>query len=563
MVSAGWLILAVSLAAPPPPPRPPLLRYAPVAVEKAAPPARFAAPLPRVKELEPIQWVYGWGRDRRFAPSAYARDLLCAGDGEMWRRLDAALAASVRDGATWVDAYETWGTFLMHCREGCGVVPRVEPGAGPAALPAWLVAATCRDGAARKLFARPDVPGVALLARETAVRYDAPGDRPAPARVAAAALDLLRSGAVQGRRGAAMTLVETGDPAAIAALLALAVDEPDEDRRTELQTALCDSDVPAVYRGLDALGCTGRSRRGAAPGNAAPPSEPTAAELAERLRHGNVDDVIDHTPAPLRDRLLAGLEACARDDEREFDAMRWRVRCLAGLARLDRPRAVAVAAALPRPRSPEGRELVVALTRYPKPGALEARLRALGLVPPGAHAAGVTPRQVLEAAGAAIETPFEGMGVPPEMDSVLRTVWALPGGPRTSALFEEIPPEGDARRDPYLLVASLDGLRFETPAENHGEYYDTEAILGLVNAIERHRGRSRRVAPFVGGFYGGGVLVSGPERGILAAVAEGLLDAGLPERPPEAPGDPGRLPGGLRFLPDQDAAPEAPGAHPR
>jgi hypothetical protein len=252
---------------------------------KAAPPARFAAPLPRVAEFRDFD-------AERFPPQAHVRDLLCAGDEDMWRRLRESISAS--SGAGVADVARTWGELLEFCEgDGCAAARHVGAARSPAAAyPAWRVAARCPSAEAAALFRRRDAPADAVLARADASRESRRIAPPDPERVVDAALQVIAATDGIDRRLAAFQLAAAGRKGG-EALLALHARERDAERRHDLAMALADVDDPrarAAWKAACARRTDGAcSRPDVRPANAAPeppepPGAPPPAALVARLR---------------------------------------------------------------------------------------------------------------------------------------------------------------------------------------------------------------------------------------------------------------------------------------
>lgn len=167
----------------------------------------------------------------------------------------------------------------------------------------------------------------------------------------------------------------------------------------------------------------------------------------------------------------------------------------------------------------------VRMARQGPSPALLGRLRALRLLPGEAPAEEATAELLLLAAGCAHEFDTETGQFPNEHDSLLRSLAALAGDPMKGAIFEEIPLGGPDDESPYQLRAYLGGERFEVKARNYGDWYDVEAVIGLLNTMARARQLEVRWLVLEGGDQTA-IVVAGPEEGLRTAVAEKLLRAG-------------------------------------
>ena len=81
------------------------------------------------------------------------------------------------------------------------------------------------------------------------------------------------------------------------------------------------------------------------------------------------------------------------------------------------------------------------------------------------------------------------------------------------------------RGAPYRLHAYLDGRSYSVDAQDFGDWYDAEQVLGLLNAIAKDRGEEMRLLPLDTGDQTLCVLAA-PKTAIVAGVAAGLFEAG-------------------------------------
>lgn len=154
--------------------------------------------------------------------------------------------------------------------------------------------------------------------------------------------------------------------------------------------------------------------------------------------------------------------------------------------------------------------------------ALESKLRAHGLIRK-AQVHGATVEEILIAGGRATRFDTETGQFPNEHDVLLAELAALAAPALDDVIFEEHPPpESEMDTGSYGLVAYSRGKRIETRAENLGDWYDLGAVVGLLNAVARDRGIADRFVVLPTGDQTATVL-AGPEKGIEAARAEGLI----------------------------------------
>jgi hypothetical protein len=114
-------------------------------------------------------------------------------------------------------------------------------------------------------------------------------------------------------------------------------------------------------------------------------------------------------------------------------------------------------------------------------------------------------------------------GVPARHDELLRALAELAGPVLSGVEFGEWAPAG--REGDYELTAAMGAGRVRTAALNFGRWYDLDAVLGLLNAVLRERGSPLRFVALATTDRFATVLV-GPEGGIQAAAAEGLIEVG-------------------------------------
>jgi hypothetical protein len=227
------------------------------------------------------------------------------------------------------------------------------------------------------------------------------------------------------------------------------------------------------------------------------------------------------------DEIELALRGCAADGELPALASE----CLVLLARLDRPAAVDVARSFEAPPAdPDLRDLVRRLDVLPTEGGLEDWLDELGWPARAGSAndrAAIEVVHVLAARGRA--TWFDTVGDVSAMPypGVLQDLAGLVSPDLDGVLFDLRLP---AMATAPVLVAYMDGQRYETPAALLGADLDLDAVLGFVNALARERGAPGRVALVPSGERGA-TAVGGPARAIAALVEASLLRLAPPSSP--------------------------------
>lgn len=533
--------------APPAPARPqpasakagaPTILYGKVARTRAAPPARFAAPLPLPHEFP------RFGADRRFPPPTHVADLLAAGDAEMHARLLVALREAVRRGASAEALRKSWGGLLRFRDDPplCAVAARQAVGAEPAPIRAffWQLLPECDGPEVAALFQRADAPGEALLARAGTFGAKPPPYAPA---IGEAAERIIRTGGLEARR-AAMALAEFGDARVLALLLSLHARVTDPRIRHDVAMALGKSADPRA-RAIAGRACADR------PDPMCGPSGTPAGKVARpaaALEHLAIKDDIN-VAETIGDRrgpeVVAALDACVRRNPEPFI----RRSCLEQLATRDRPRAAAALSALsPADEDPWLRALAATLARFPDAAGLEAHLRAAGIDVSAAGSrrrgeeddrAPLVARDYLERARRLHHFDVETGQFPNEHDSLLRDLAAIAGARFPRVLFEEIAPGAEKRvtfdnqddesaDGPYTLVAYVAGERLTMTAENHGDWYDVEAVLGLLNVIARDARVDTRFVSLATTDQTASIVAL-PEATIISLANAGLLSFDAPD----------------------------------
>lgn len=132
---------------------------------------------------------------------------------------------------------------------------------------------------------------------------------------------------------------------------------------------------------------------------------------------------------------------------------------------------------------------------------------------------------VLQAAGYAHWFDVETGEFPNQHDGLLRELAELVRPALDGVVFEEVAPSDD--EGPYQLFAYADGMRYRTRAENHGDWYDVDAVLRLLDALLQARKSSDRYLALDTGDQTL-IVVGGPRRAIDAALAQKLLIPGDP-----------------------------------
>jgi hypothetical protein len=181
--------------------------------------------------------------------------------------------------------------------------------------------------------------------------------------------------------------------------------------------------------------------------------------------------------------------------------------CLRELALRDRPKAVEEANLLLDWRIKEEagysqlKPLLAALSRYPQAGSLKDYLSGLDLLPnpPGEYSRldqALTASDYISELGNIHWFDVETGMFPNNHDYLLAEIAALSG--LKEARFTEQPPQSyEADNEPYLLSAEFRGQSYQQQGENHGDWYDLNAVLLLLNrmAVDQKMGDRFMVLP--------------------------------------------------------------------
>lgn len=237
-----------------------------------------------------------------------------------------------------------------------------------------------------------------------------------------------------------------------------------------------------------------------------------------------------------RGELIAAFQRCILAE----DAHEWeRATCTQGLASLDRAEATAIVAQLPTDSKlpSELRVLKATLAQFPTNAALDASLVEWGLVDDelsiqATHdgaAEPITACDRLVAAGRVHVFDVETGVFPNEHDVVMTELAGYAGALMTGVVFEEVPPRIVQTKEtwetvgPYLLRAYARGQIIETEAADHGDWYDLDAVLGLLNVTLRELGSDfRYIVTDTDGQLA--TVLGAPKSGIGRAHQRGVLN---------------------------------------
>jgi hypothetical protein len=226
--------------------------------------------------------------------------------------------------------------------------------------------------------------------------------------------------------------------------------------------------------------------------------------------------------------------------------------CLRTLATSDRASASAQAEAMQswEIADPSVAVLVRTLARFADARALGAHLAGIGLMDEDELASEIeesllTAADMLTAAGRVTAFDVETDQYPNNHDGLLLELAMTAGPPLAAAVFEEqapplqldndtfvlggqqvrkLPP-GRHVGEPYRLRGWLEGRLFEVEAQDFGDWYDLDQVLGMLNAMAIELGADTRLVALATGDQTAMVL-TGRRQAIEKAIEEGLLNVG-------------------------------------
>jgi hypothetical protein len=217
-----------------------------------------------------------------------------------------------------------------------------------------------------------------------------------------------------------------------------------------------------------------------------------------------------------------------------------RYSCLERLARSDRARASKLAAALLAGGAVRKVDLGAAdeaddaslyalvkpLADHPTLAALEQRLQGLGLLPGAARAATAVPpvtvEELLEAHGRLTRFDVETGMFPNMHDGLAADLWRLTG--LAPIAFEEIPPvyRDDKEEGDYRLRAFTAQHEYSVIAKNHGDWYDVDAVLRLLDRVSSDQNSELR-SHVLPAYDQTATVIMAPPAAVAAARQLGLL----------------------------------------
>ena len=493
-------------------------------VTDAPAPARFMAPLPSS--------VTAIDSDAT-PPRAYIRAALERDTAGMRDRLLAAVKQAHRAGTLDERLRGYYASFVGYLPPAgvCAWLAATATSAEPPEVraPFWEALAKCQDPALAATFARDDAPPAAVVEWYFEHTGDGLPFRAEVARAVAGFTGGLAPDADYEWRKIGFVFAAMAGPQSISAFEAFQRTIEDPAQRARIAVGMLRHPDAAAF----AIGKQACMHPDVADDTMCSDIEKSRA-YTTRPEPTKPDEIAREEtwdPAALaklpRAEVVAALESCV-GGEPGYQ----RRNCLVRLATVDRPAAVALAAKLRvDPDETWLARVVAALRAYPEAGVLERELAALGFTPiatapePEAEPA-IAVEDVLEASGRVHGFDTETGQFPNEHDELMAELAALARPALDGAFFEEVPPaESEMDTGRYLLRAYAGGKRYELPAQNLGDYYDVEAVIGLLNAVLVAEKSELRFVVLPTGDQTATVL-AGPGAGIRALVAKGLVEVG-------------------------------------
>ena len=515
----------------PPPPAPvvddSLFIVAKPQVNAMALPSRFTGQLPAtLAELD-----HG-----ERPPRSFVRSALAANTYEMRQRVIAALGRAAQVGpipdqlagyyAGVVGYSPTEDTCKWLLDAATGKLPK------PAKDVLWGATTHCGYPSLAPAFSSEEAPDDVVVDWYFDAFLGADVELPYSDRVARAAATYARAADNDFKvRQVGFVFARMKGPESIAAITALQKSLP-EPKRSLVGVGMLRSSSPAGKaigqrackqpKVADDTMCDREQRKG---GRAPEPARPT--DVKGMLEYGeDLEAVLAKHPRPA---VVAALSDCVKST-RDYS----RVRCLTQLAGLDGAVAFALGKQI-MPAEPRITRLVRSLEKFPDVASIDKELTQLGFAldkpKPREDRVVETPvtvEDVLFARGRTHWFDAETGQFPNQHDELLGELAALTAPVLDGVLFEEIPPteaEDERGEGSYELHAYLGGKRYTLEAKNNGDWYDVEAVIGLVNALLVAKQSDVRVAVLPTGDQTVKVL-AGPSKGIHALVDAKWIDIG-------------------------------------
>ncbi len=502
--------------------------YAQVERTPASMPARFSAPLPASVEAFRSDWS-------AHPPRTMVEAQLCKGVTAMWDKLGAGAAAAAAAGGSPDEVMQLYGGLLNYCDDptSCAVAAGwvdEQPAGSIRAELGWHRLAGCHDEATLARFRAEGPPDQAMVSFWFDRTWDAPAEY-VPAL--AAALQRVATGADGWlARRAAVAHGKLDEPRVAADLLAAHAVATDPAVKGQIIAGMHEQSEPRVKALFDAH-CARPDVREAL----CPRDEPY--EWEREIEEPRAPEAVLADPDLIR-------RALKEDDYRAS----WELySALHTLAEQDWAKARQAAGPLVATPAlePSLRDLLQTLARFETRQAIADKLRELGLLEGEAPAEGwLDAADLLLLTGRVHGFDCETGMYPNQHDGLLAELAAMAGPPLSGVAFlESAPPldpvdepgepvidmvigddgqvwEAPSPRGAYTLHAFTGTERLSVVAEDLGDWYDLNAVLGLLNSTARHLGQDMRFVTLPTGDQTALVLVA-PVAAIQQAAAQEVL----------------------------------------
>jgi len=170
--------------------------------------------------------------------------------------------------------------------------------------------------------------------------------------------------------------------------------------------------------------------------------------------------------------------------------------------------------------------LVKALADHRTLAALEQRLQSVGLLPAGARPVTAVPpvtvEELLEAHGRLTRFDVETGMFPNMHDGLAADLWRLTG--LSPIAFEEIPPvyRDGKEEGEYRLRAFTAQHEYSVIAKNHGDWYDVDAVLRVLDRVLSDQNSELR-SQVLPAYDQTATVIMAPPAAVAAASQLGLL----------------------------------------
>ena len=502
---------------------------------KSALPERYAAALPFTIDEIRGDWA-------KYPPRSMVESALCAGDAAMQAKFREAVTLGGRANNS-PELSRAFAALMGYCAtrpkcewlEKLATDKREDPFVRSVA---WGGLSRCTDGRYAALFESPDSPAQAVI--DWHFSSGSSGRRfPSTERLRTAATEIASSGQPYEVRKVGFALARD-DEDSVSAILAVQKGLKDPHRKALVALGLHQHADPRARAAVKRACAHPKLKNDAvcATGTPLPKAAPKPNNLGEVVRdYGSDVEAMVKAEPKQRTLIVEALAQCALGRNKN-DSDIVVARCLTRLARIDRARAVQAAQSMPKKRRahPALSELTHALERFSAPDALRAHLVELDLIdaqwtaPPPEP---LTASELLIAAGRSINFDTETGTFPNGHDALLADLARLARPALDDVVFEEIPPPDPDDTSAYEIRAYAGGQRWSLSAKNLGDWFDLEAVIGLLNQLLVQKNSDVRFAVLPTGDQTATVIAASDDA-LTQAGEAGLIQFGTPTEAAEA-----------------------------